>query len=152
MGFLQCYGFGCLLSIYTVGPHGPAVGIQALLEADGRRWGDIWKRFDGVATMPWREALDPPSWAAELPAIQKKTHSKKQNWHTLATNTLVSKSGTDVPAAKIVSPITGTGIFRAKQTSEMTCVINKHKPGTNLSHLLPTKPSSMNRMQSRECS
>ena len=51
------------------GPHGPTLGLQAVLEADRRNWQGIWERSKDSASAPWRTIdLDLP-WAPDLPEI-----------------------------------------------------------------------------------
>ena len=56
-------------AVLTVGPNRPAVGVQAMLDADRQSWKAIWDRFEQVATAPWREVVAPPSWAPALPSL-----------------------------------------------------------------------------------
>ena len=47
---------------------GPTLGIQALVDKDREVWKEVWERFKGSATAPWRKELHLP-WAGRLPKI-----------------------------------------------------------------------------------
>ena len=51
------------------GRFGPSLGLQQVLESDRETWRAVWERFADTAGAPWRDALELPPWAPELPAI-----------------------------------------------------------------------------------
>ena len=47
---------------------GPTLGLQAILDSDRVVWKEVWEKFKGEATAPWRDSWH-CSWEAELPTI-----------------------------------------------------------------------------------
>ena len=57
------------------GPHGPTLAIQAMLDSDREAWKQIWSRFEGETSAPWRSATL-PTWAGELPTLDGSSIAK----------------------------------------------------------------------------